>query len=236
MKTVSLEQLAEKMNESVWTKGDLKRIYLNDAGHNTKKMSTKAYIYQEKDEFKVSVYIDCPSQNYNWIKSQQEEVKERILNEIDDVLCDTVFIAVDENEKPVDDNGSEIALNDIFLEQFFTKEKCDNYIEENVYKKGVISKSFDRKELDDEIERLDEIERNEKTVIDSEKKTISKKVEKPTESKTVVSEMFGVDSKVKHNRFGIGVVVSETENNVVIKFLDVGEKSLIKKFANLTKV
>jgi hypothetical protein len=235
MKNLTIEQLAEKMNESVWTKGDLKRIYLNDAGHNTKKMSTKAYIYQENDEFKVSVYIDCPSQNYNWIKSQQEEVKERILEEIQDVICDTIFIAVNGNGNPVDENGSEISLNDIFLERFFTKEKCENFIEENIYTKGVVSKSFDRKELDSEIERLDKIERKEKVKINEEKKIISK-VEKSEKPKSIVSEMYGIGSKIRHNRFGIGEVISETENNVVIKFPEVGEKSLIKKFANLTKV
>ena len=38
MKTITLELLAEKLKGNLWTKGDLKRIYLNK-GYNTKKMS-----------------------------------------------------------------------------------------------------------------------------------------------------------------------------------------------------
>lgn len=74
MNTLSLEQLAEKLNGKLWIKEDKKRIYL-DRGYNTKKMSTKTYVYQREDgSFGVSCYIDCPSQAYQWIQSQQEEV------------------------------------------------------------------------------------------------------------------------------------------------------------------
>ena len=86
-KTITIEQLAEKLGKSVWSKGDLKRIYLNDVGYNTKKMSTKAFIFQDENkDFKVSCYIDCPSQPYQWIKSQEEEVKEGIYNDIKKVI------------------------------------------------------------------------------------------------------------------------------------------------------
>lgn len=86
MKT-TIEHLAERMHEKVWVKGDLKRIYLNDAGYNTKKMTTKAYIYQsENGDFKVLVNIDCPSQHSNWIDAQEEELKEEILNKIERCL------------------------------------------------------------------------------------------------------------------------------------------------------
>lgn len=71
------------MGRTVWTKGDLKRIYLNGVGYNTKKMSTKAFIYEKDGEFRVSVNIDCPSQPYQWIESQEAEVRESILNDIE---------------------------------------------------------------------------------------------------------------------------------------------------------
>jgi hypothetical protein len=79
---ISLEQLAEKLNGKLWVKGDLKRVYL-ERGHNTKKMSTKTYVYEINGEFKVSCYIDCPSQPFEWIKSQQEQIISRVLESIE---------------------------------------------------------------------------------------------------------------------------------------------------------
>lgn len=82
--TANIYELAEKLNAKVWEKGDMKRIYLNDEGYNTKKMSTKTFIWQdETGEFKVSVRIECPSQPWNWIKSQEQEVREWVLKRID---------------------------------------------------------------------------------------------------------------------------------------------------------
>jgi len=85
-KNVTLEQLAERFNQTVWVKGDLKRIYLNDEGYNTKKMSTKTFIFEKDGEFIVSCHIECPSQPYQWIKSQEEEVKEGVYSKIEDYI------------------------------------------------------------------------------------------------------------------------------------------------------
>jgi hypothetical protein len=64
----------------------MKRIYV-DAGWNTKKMSTKTYIYQREDgTFGVSCYIDCPSQPMAWIKSQQAEIITSLENRIDNII------------------------------------------------------------------------------------------------------------------------------------------------------
>lgn len=72
--TITLETLSEKLGGKLWVKGELKRIYL-DCGYNTKKMSTKTYVYQREDgSFAVKCYIDCPSQNSQWIYSQQEKI------------------------------------------------------------------------------------------------------------------------------------------------------------------
>ena len=83
MKTqITLESLAQALNGKLWIKGDMKRIYL-DRGYNTKKMSTKTYVYQREDgTFGISCYIDCPSQSFAWIKSQQEEIIDLIIAEI----------------------------------------------------------------------------------------------------------------------------------------------------------
>lgn len=87
MERLTLEQLAEAMNKQVWEKGNLKRIYLNDAGYNTKKMSTKAFIFQtEEGEFKVSVRVECDSQPWQWCKSQADQVRESIEKEIEEIL------------------------------------------------------------------------------------------------------------------------------------------------------
>lgn len=85
MKTnnVTIEKLAEKFNASVWSKCDLKRIYLNDKGYNTKKMSTKTFIFEKDGEFIVSCRIECPSQHYQWIQSQEEKVKEGVYSRIE---------------------------------------------------------------------------------------------------------------------------------------------------------
>jgi len=107
MKTTSIYELAEKLNAKVWEKGDLKRIYLNDEGYNTKKMSTKAYIFQnESGEFKVSVRIECYSQSINWITSQEEEVKKSIEKKIEKALADTYYIPTRKADGKVFDDGT----------------------------------------------------------------------------------------------------------------------------------
>ena len=86
IKTISIETLAEKINGKLWVKGDLKRIYV-DEGYNTKKMSTKTYVYQKQDgTFGVSCKIECPSQSISWITSQEDEVVNSLIKEIDEVI------------------------------------------------------------------------------------------------------------------------------------------------------
>jgi hypothetical protein len=111
----SIEQLAERLEKSVWTKGDIKRIYLNDEGYNTNKMSTKTYIYQREDgSFGVSCYIDCPSQPYSWIKSQQEEIVERVMRMVNREIASTVFVIECDNGY-VDDNGDVVSIKDLSI-------------------------------------------------------------------------------------------------------------------------
>lgn len=104
MKTtkVTIEQLAERFNQSVWVKGDLKRIYLNDEGYNTKKMSTKTFIYEKDGEFFVSCRIECSSQPWQWIKSQEEEVKESVTARIEDFIERILDPSIDSKEAEED--------------------------------------------------------------------------------------------------------------------------------------
>ena len=100
-KNVTLEQLAERLNQTVLVKGDLKRIYLKDEGYNTKKMSTKTFIFEKDGEFIVSCHIECQSQPYQWIQSQEEEVKEGVYSKIEDYIeriLDPSFDAKEEAE------------------------------------------------------------------------------------------------------------------------------------------
>lgn len=91
IKTISIELLAEKLNGNLWIKGDMKRIYL-DRGWNTKKMSTKTYVYQRQDgTFGVSCTIDCPSQDPAWISSQEEEIVEPLTERIDEIIEEDGF-------------------------------------------------------------------------------------------------------------------------------------------------
>ena len=98
-KNVTLEQLAERFNQTVWVKGDLKRIYLNDEGYNTKKMSTKTFIFEKDGEFIVSCRIECPSQPYQWIQSQEEEVKEGVYSKIEDYIERILDPSIDAKEE-----------------------------------------------------------------------------------------------------------------------------------------
>lgn len=91
MASITIEQLAEKLNGKLWVKGDLKRIYLKK-GYNTKKMSTKTYIEDVNGRFVVKCFIDCPSQPWEWIKSQQNEIIESVEEMINKVLVQSYHL------------------------------------------------------------------------------------------------------------------------------------------------
>jgi hypothetical protein len=89
IKTISIEDLAEKLNGKLWEKGNMKRIYLNDYGYNTKKMSTKTFVYAKEDgTFGINCKIECPSQNPNWIDSQENEIIESLTETIQEIIAE----------------------------------------------------------------------------------------------------------------------------------------------------
>lgn len=84
--TISIEKLATELNGKIWTKGNITRIYL-DKGYNTKKMSTNCYVYQKEDlTYGVVCRIECPSQNATWIRSQEQQVVESVMEQINEIL------------------------------------------------------------------------------------------------------------------------------------------------------
>ena len=162
MKNLTIEQLAEKLGGKLWTKGDLKRIYL-DRGYNTKKMSTKTYVYQREDgTFGVSCFIDCPSQDFNWIKSQQNEVIGNVMSDIEDALATTYYVVVDANGAYLNDNQKPVTLNNLSRCDYFLTETGANNWMKAEYLENCTIKAFDRTEFENEVERLDEIERVER--------------------------------------------------------------------------
>lgn len=149
-KKLTIEQLSEKLNGSLWVKGEIKRIYLNDAGYNTKKMSTKTYVFQKDDgNFAVSCYIDCPSQSFQWIKSQQLEIISGIEKDIQAILSDTVYIMTDKNGNIVNYKGEIVSLD--LSTHYFLENDAKNSIGDHHYSAYI---AMDRKEFDKKCEEL----------------------------------------------------------------------------------
>jgi hypothetical protein len=221
--TITLEQLASKINGKLWTKGDIQRVYV-DYGFNTKKMTTKTYIYKKEDgTFGVSCYIDCPSQNYNWIKSQQEEVVQSVLAEIDNLLSDTVYIMVDQDNKIVSQFGKEIKLN--HCNMILTEKEAKRELENCFYFKSYIT--MDRIEFEAKVAELDLLEPS------------INKTPTQTESSNRLDEYTStvpVGLKYEHARFGIGISTAENEEKITINFEEHGSKTFLKQFAKLNLI
>lgn len=238
--STSIETLAEKLNGKLWTKGDLKRIYM-DEGHNTKKMSTKTFIFEKDGEFHVSCHIECPSQPYQWISSQEEEVKKGIYEDIEQALATEVFVI--KNTVTGKYEGYQGKLNNADI--YYSNDKAEAAIQ------GIISlynytdysvEKWDRTEFESEVEKLDEAERAENAAA----KLIAP-VTEPVEVNTIKAEPktisvpanfvgeFKVGSNYKSPRFGIGELISENETTVIIRFSE-GEKQLLKQFAKLERI
>lgn len=169
LKTISFEQLAEKLNGKLWTKGDLKRIYL-DRGYNTKKMSTKTYVYQREDgSFGVSCYIDCPSQTYAWIKSQQEEVIESVEKSIEVAIFnienpDLDYYEVQEENEAAAERAE--AIKD-FTENIESRKEGWTRDYERAFK--IIA---DRKAQQDRFDAMTDEEKAQKEALEEERKSI----------------------------------------------------------------
>lgn len=213
---ITIEDLAVALNGKMWVKEDLKRIYL-DEGYNTKKMSTKTYVEIRNGEFVVRCFIDCPSQNDNWIDSQQDQIIESVGRKIEEIIELTKVelvearLSADETEVEV-----RISYNNTVEENWLTEEQFDERF--NKYPQSVF-------------ENLPET------------KVIVKETKEPIIAEPVyvapVSEKgnhkLGDGVKVSHARFGRGEILEDLEGGSLrILFETVGEKILLVRFANLT--
>lgn len=225
MTNLTIEQLAEKLGGKLWEKGDLKRIYL-DRGYNTKKMSTKTYVYQREDgTFGVSCYIDCPSQDFNWIKSQQNEVIEGVTEDINEAFSDTVYVMVDEAAKIVNYKGEEVTLN--LSDSYLIEAKAKQSIGDHKWTSYI---SIPREEFEIKVAELWATDKAEK-----EAKKLSEPIIEKVESTIEFVKEFEIGASYSHNRMGVGVATKEDENLIYIKFSE-GEKVLMKKFVKLEKI
>lgn len=231
---ITIEQLAEELKGNLWTKGDLKRIYL-DKGWNTKKMSTKTFVWQDENgDFKVSCRIECPSQGYQWIKSQEDKVKESVYEHIEEILAEKVFIIVNKDGGICNDVGNLVELNDYDVMVYYSKEKAEYYLK-NEALSGMSYKEMDKEDFLAEVERLDEIERNKHQEKAEVKPLSNPEPAKKDVEKTVSEDNLTIEKRIKHFRFGVGTIIEDLGETTKILFDDtnIGERVLIKKFAKL---
>lgn len=156
---VTLQQLAEKLNGKYWEKGTIKRIYL-DKGYNTKKMTTKTFIWEDDGEFQVSCRISCNSQPYEWIKSQQDEIKERVVKEIENALATEVLLLQNKEGQFIDSFGEPCNLNNV--EFFYNEDDFNEEVENNIRLFGAVFVKMDRFKFETEVARLDDEDTNSK--------------------------------------------------------------------------
>lgn len=211
---ITIEDLAVKLNGKMWTKGDLKRIYL-DRGYNTKKMSTKTYV-EEKSEgnFNVKCFVECPSQDYNWCKSQANQVIEGVDEDINEILK---LSRVELIEARLSDDNTEvevrISYNGIIEENFLTENQFDQRF--NKYPQSVFENLPETKK----------VEKAPNALVSKHEPQIEK-----------VKVTLGEGRKVSHARFGLGEIIEEVDGGEKLRivFENEGEKLLLARFANLT--
>jgi hypothetical protein len=229
--TITIEQLAEKLNGKLWIKGDMKRIYL-DEGYNTKKMSTKTYVYQREDgTFGVSCKVDCPAQPRAWEHSQEQEVIAYVMNNIAGIIKRSQLILVDykvTEERPevmvyVKNGESNTAV--WYTEKYFYDAFGD--YPENVFDGIPVLTPI----VNQEAER---ILVEEKIRVEQEEKEKTRNEFIKNNSSTIPSE--GI--QVRSQRFGLGVVkaIEEVSGKIVVEFVEHGVKELLIRFARLEVV
>lgn len=231
MKT-SIETLAERLKGKLWIKGDLKRIYL-DRGHNTKKMSTKTYVFETDGRFIVSCKVECPAQAYQWCDSQEEEVKTSVLAEIEEALANEYYLLLDnETNLFIDEYGDKVTLDRIYRSDYFLSLKdAENFTADKKLANYTIR----------EISREDFEKEKQSAWAMAEANRPAPVIVEPTPVPTPVlksiaktdTPTYGEGAKIKHSKFGIGDVMAESAEVIEIKFESVGVKQLMKKFVTL---
>lgn len=253
---ITIEELAVKLNGKMWTKGDLKRIYL-DRGYNTKKMSTKTYVFEKDGEFIVSCYIDCPSQAWQWIESQQNEVKESVYSQIEEIVerstATTVYVLFKDGSFIDYFNNEFEAGNPSYSDDvYYSESKAKKAIKDNDLTCEIKSFSVSEWEemaskfvpIAEATEQKNNVFRSFESETDMPIEVASLKLKEkevantPSNNVSVIKYELGSGRKVKHNRFGLGEIIEEFKDGDFTKFKILfeteGEKLLLERFANLT--
>lgn len=223
----SFEKLAEKLNGKVWIKGDLKRIYL-ERGHNTKKMSTKTWVEQQGDSYVVKCFVDCPSQPWQWCKSQQEEVIKSVENQIENLTKqqNLELVSFEINKETFDYN--------VVVKDCVTTETFEINDEEFLSKFGITATELFGGNLQIEIDSLYQAEREKR---ESKKQIEAEKQEEVKKQEYKETTIPSGAKRVKHSRFGLASVIeiNEEKGQIKLKFDDqnVGIKTLLIRFAGL---
>lgn len=226
--TITLQELGTKLNGKFWSKDGKERIYL-DRGYNTKKMSTSTYVELIDGNFVVKCFIDCPSQAWNWIKSQSQEVIDGVEEDINEILelekveLIEAILSQDETEVEV-----RISYNGNVEDNFLSETQFDERF--NKHPQSVFDNLPETKTLVKEV-----VYEPHPAVKASEE--LKARLEREEKAKNFVSQS-GLNKKVSHARFGLGEIIEEIENDgmkkLKILFETEGEKLLLERFSNLT--
>ncbi|MAX80350.1 MAG: hypothetical protein CL843_09260 [Crocinitomicaceae bacterium] len=132
MKNLSIQELADKMGGKYWEKYGKKRVYL-EKGFNTKKMSTNTYIEEVNGQYVVKCFIECENQPYEFIKSQQEIVIQGVEEDLEIALATDVYLIKDQSTGLfVNSSPDTFDKLDICTEVFYSEEKADTFLEDEV--------------------------------------------------------------------------------------------------------
>lgn len=239
MEATTLKQLAEVLDGNYWEKGNLKRVYL-DRGYNTKKMSTKTFVFQDENgEFKVSCKVDCPSQPWEWCNSQEEQIKKSVQREIEDATATEYYFAKKKTTELYFSSFGDVSYEKaIDYEAFYSSEQqlldeMDNCAEVPEHYDFI---TIDKAKVDADVKKcLDEYANKQKakqaeTEKSSEKEQPKKKVIQ-TERKL---REFTVGDIYTNPAFGNCLVTNQDDTYVHIQIQKTGEmKKLLRRFAKL---
>lgn len=220
MHMITLEQIQEKIGGKLWEKAGKRRVYL-DRGYNTKKMKTTTCVEMTETGYVVKCFIECPSQDWNWIKSQQNQVIEGVESDIENMIAQQNVVLVDYkiNEaestcevlvKKTEDSEPIWMDSDAFDECFGTS---PDYL------------------FGGELElKMDEV--REKARIARQSKKEAETQSEPA-NELPITHVLGDGQKVNHSRFGLGEVLTVEGDKTTVLFEKHGEKNLHAKFSNL---
>jgi hypothetical protein len=111
----TIYELAERLGKRVWESDNIRRIYMDDAGYNTRKTSTDVFIWQDGDTFKVSCYIGCPSQSYAWIVSQKRIIIDNVTHAINVALSDYYYLPVNNRTGKIFNGNEDVNREDYMM-------------------------------------------------------------------------------------------------------------------------